>query len=92
MCHREDRICSTSWKWGRIDNGKVKTGLAKGRGSNCVSRGFKLSMNEVCLGVKCGLPGIVVIIWGLGAMSFCSQAWVKLWPAWNGSLKSLGFV
>lgn len=31
-CHWEDGICFASWKLGRIYNGKVKTGLAKGGG------------------------------------------------------------
>ena len=33
---------------GAVYNGKVKIGLAKGRGSNGVTRAFKLSRSVVC--------------------------------------------
>lgn len=71
MCHKEDEICSASWKWGSIYYGKPKTGITKGGvGGNGVGRGFKPSLSVVCLGVECGLPGMVDYYSGFGNDAF----------------------
>lgn len=53
------------WDWlclldmGRICNGKVKTGFCQRRERDGVRRGI-----ELCVGVECGLPGMVGYCWG----------------------------
>lgn len=66
----------------------MKTGFCQGREQDGVCRDYKLWINVVCVGVECGLPGMVGYCWGLGLRRLYSQARDKLWKARNDSLKS----